>query len=98
MTITSKLLQFSDHPLLSIHQEYKAQKVQNFNYSKFCHEFYQILIMNGSIYQTYNPHHKLTEDFPDLETKHAPLISKATRGNQALFMNKELGKLIMEKI
>ena len=58
---------------------------------------YQVLIIYGSIYQIYNPHHKLTEDFSYLIAKHSPLISKIISGTQASFMNKELDSLLMEK-
>ena len=40
---------------------------------------------------------KLTESFQEILPKHAPLKAKQFRCNHAPFMNKELGKVIMNK-
>ena len=62
----------------------------------FCHELDQTLL-KGEIYKLEDPYSKLTEIFQEILQKHPLLKSKQVRGNHALFVNKELSKVIMNK-
>ena len=44
-----------------------------------------------------DPYSKLNEIHQDILQKHAPLKSKQDRDNHAIFMNRELSKVIMNK-
>ena len=74
----------------------KYRSYKNFDKSKFCHDLDQFLI-KGYIYKAKDPYNKLTNILYNTLEKHAPLKSKAVRGNQASLINKELSKAIMEK-
>ena len=74
----------------------KYRIYKNFYENKFCRDLDQILI-KGDIYKAKDPYGKPTNILYSTLEKHAPLKSKAVRGNQAPFMNKELSKAIMEK-
>ena len=74
----------------------KYRNYKGFNENIFCHELDQILL-KGEIYNSEDPYSKFTEIFQEILQKHAPLKSKQGRGNHALFMNKELSKVITNK-
>ena len=61
---------------------------------RFCEELDQLLIQ-GNIYKSEDPYSKLTDIFKEISDKYAPLKPKEVRGNQAVFMNKDLTKVIM---
>lgn len=44
-----------------------------------------------------DPYSKLTGIFKEISDKYAPLKSKEVRGNQAVFMNKDVTKVIMNR-
>ena len=44
-----------------------------------------------------DPYSKLTGIFKEILDKYAPLKSKEVRGNQAVFMNKDVTKVIMNR-
>ena len=67
-----------------------------FHENNLCQESDQILIQDVS-YRSSNLLSKLTEILSILLEKHAPIKSKNIRDNHALFMSKELSKIIMEK-
>ena len=60
------------------------------------HELDQRLIQ-GDIYKKDDSYSKLTEILSEVLEKHAPNKTKPIRSNQALFMNKNLSKVIMTK-
>ena len=73
----------------------KYRNCKGFNENISYHELDQI--NQSEIYQSEDPHSKLTEIFQEILQKHAPLKSKQVRGNHAPFMNKELSKVIVNK-
>ena len=78
-------------PLKTI--RYRSYKTSNKQI--FVHELDRKLI-KGDICKIYYSYSRLTEIFSKILEKYAPLKSKTFRGNQALFMNKELSKVIMK--
>ena len=74
--------------------EYRNSR--GFNENIFCHELDQTLL-KGEIYKSEDPYSKLTEIVQEILPKHAPLKSKQVRGNHTPFMNKELGKVVINK-
>ena len=74
----------------------KYRNYKNFNKTVLLHELDQKLIQ-GDLYRPDDPYFKLTEIIPSLLSKHAPIKSKQIRGNQALFINNSLSKMIMQK-
>ena len=83
----------------------KYRNYKNFNEIVFLHELDQKLI-RGDLYRSEDPYFNLTEIFSSifdenisvkLKSMHAPIKSKKIRENQALFMNKYLSKIIMQR-
>ena len=73
----------------------RCSSYKTFNKQNFVRELDQILI---DLYQTDDSYSKLNEIFSEVVEKHAPTKSKTIRGNQACFTNKELNKVIMNKL
>lgn len=69
-------------------------KKRNVNTSKI---FVKLILLQNEIYRSYDPYSKLTEIFPNLLEKQAPIKNKVVRGSQASFMKKEESTIIMEK-
>ena len=82
----------------------KPIKIQYRDYSRFDADKF-LRQLNDEIYRTSTmsedrldiAYNTFAEKFCDAINKHAPLKNKTIRGNQALFMNKELAKAIMTR-
>ena len=74
----------------------KYRSYKGFNENIFCNDLDQTLL-KGEIYKSEDPYSKLTEIFQEILQKHAPLKSMQVRGSHALFMNKILSEVIMNK-
>ena len=74
----------------------KYRSYKNFNKTVLLHELDRKLIQ-GDLYRPDDPYFKLTEIIPCLLSKNAPIKSEQIRGNQALFINNSLSKMIMQK-
>ena len=78
-------------------KEITYRSYKNFTQKHFLRDLDRRLIQ-GEIYKNCNdPYKKLTEIFFEVLDKHAPLKKKKVRGNNAVFMSKELSKAIMTK-
>ena len=74
---------------------YRSQK--NFHESNFLHDLDSRLIQGKPYKNCEDPYTKMSGIFSEVLNYHAPLKQKSVRGNHALFMTRELNKVIMTK-
>ena len=80
----------------STSKKLKYRSFKNFSETVFLHELHQKLIQ-GDLQHSDDHYLKLTEIFPSILYKHAPIKSKQIRGIQAPFISKSLSKIIIQK-
>ena len=65
---------------------------KHFNQNDFLHEL-DLEMNKGKFYNSANPYDDFSNLFKTITDKHAPIKQKKVRGNNALFVTKELKKL-----